>query len=75
MQCAVMRCGPEDEDLRRPRKDKALLSCVSRNECSPDGDGEAPKKGTEMAALEWLDTLGPATNYYEYRPVKLKSSN
>ncbi len=78
MQCAVMRCGPEDdEDLRRrPRKDSALLSCVSRNECNPhDGDGEAPKKGTEMAALEWLDTLGPPTNYYEYRPVKVKPSN
>jgi len=76
MNCSVFRDGP-DEHKDRERSynsiERALLCCVSNSECVAMKDLPYGKKGTEMATLEWIDFLGPATNYFSYHPTKLKT--
>ncbi|ELR21494.1 uncharacterized protein ACA1_184410 [Acanthamoeba castellanii str. Neff] len=74
--CSVIHGGPERRDGQGRPADprfRALLCCVSGDECrsSSDSKPQPGREGTEMATLEWLDTFGPPTNYYDYRAVKL----
>ncbi|KAL6066293.1 F-box domain-containing protein [Balamuthia mandrillaris] len=81
--CSVFRSGAEQPDDDFVHKDRALLCCLSTAECcggtgsnahnenTSEAEAEAEARaGTEMATLEWLDHLGPATNYYPYRCTK-----
>jgi hypothetical protein len=71
--CRVIRAGPEDHKERSrsyESKERAFLSCVSKSDCDTFKDLPFGKRGTEMATLEWLDSLGPASNYFPYRPKR-----
>jgi len=66
--CSVMRGGMLTPDESASAKDRALLCCLSSPECISRSD-EPGKEGCEMATLEWLDTVGPPSNWEIYRRV------
>lgn len=72
LSCRVFRDGPEQLDGDHDDyQDSSVLRCLSKPGCDRRFEKFPAKKGTEMSALEWRETLGPPTNFFPFIPIKL----